>query len=255
MINGVKTEFKAVASESTPSVDENPQQLDFYPTDDGGYYVAVGKAKYLSHIVIPSTYRGAPVVGIAKLGFNECTNLISISIPDSVTSIGMNAFTNCSSLASVTIGNGVTSIGDWAFSNCSSFTSVTIPDSVTSIGNYAFTNCSSLTSVTIGNGVTSIGSSVFEGCSSLTSVTIGNGVTSIGQLAFSGCSSLKTINYRGTEAEWAAIEKDDAEIPSGCTIVYNYTDATPDEGENEGSGGNTGSGNQGGITLPFLPAG
>ena len=94
----------------------------------------------------------------------------SVTIGNSVTSIGDEAFYYCNSLTSVTIGNSVTSIGDNAFSGCSSLTSITIPDSVTSFGNYAFRDCSSLTSVTIGNSVTSIGEYAFYNCSSLTSV-------------------------------------------------------------------------------------
>jgi hypothetical protein len=77
---------------------------------------------------------------------------------------------DCTNLTSVTIGNSVTSIGSKAFVACSGLTSVTIPNSVTSIGDYAFQWCSSLTSVTIGNSVTSIGDYAFYGCSSLTSI-------------------------------------------------------------------------------------
>ena len=99
-----------------------------------------------------------------------CYSLTSVTIPDSITSIGEDAFADCSSLTSVTIPDSVTSIGDSAFCNCSSLTSVTIPDSVTSIWDSAFDGCSSLTSVTIGNSVTEIGFYAFDGCSSLTSV-------------------------------------------------------------------------------------
>ena len=129
----------------------------------------------------------------AKLIFSEDGKTItgvkgegikSITIPDSVTSIGSGAFSWCSSLTDITIPNGVTSIGDRAFYWCEKLTSVTIPDSVTSIGSGAFENCISLTSVAIGNGVTSIGDRAFFSCWRLTRVTIPSSVTSIGDDAF-----------------------------------------------------------------------
>ncbi len=113
----------------------------------------------------------------------------------SVEKIPSNIFYNCESLTSVTILDSVTSIGDWAFSGCAGLTSVTIPDSVTSIGDYAFRGCTGLTSVTIPDSVTSIGERAFSGCTGLTSVTIGNGVTSIGDYAFCGCTGLKEVIY------------------------------------------------------------
>ena len=98
-------------------------------------------------------------------------------------------------ITSVTIGNSVTSIGSWAFRECSSLTSITIPNSVTSIGNLAFYECIGLTSVTIPSSVTSIGNEAFGNCTGLTSITIPNSVTSIGNGAFSGCSSLTSHVY------------------------------------------------------------
>ena len=125
--------------------------------------------------------------------FSSCTGLSSVTISDSVTSIGWSAFKGCIGLTSVTIGNSVTSVGSDAFSDCTGLTSVTIPDGVTSIGSGAFLGCTDLTSVTIGNSVTSVGSSAFSGCTGLTSVTIPNSVTSIEESVFSDCTGLSSV--------------------------------------------------------------
>ena len=73
--------------------------------------------------------------------------MTSITIPNSVTSIGNNAFSGCRGLTSVTIPNSVTSIGEYTFEGCSSLTSVTIPNSVTSIGDWAFAYCKNIENV------------------------------------------------------------------------------------------------------------
>ena len=122
---------------------------------------------------------------IADDAFEGCTELTSVTIPDSVTSIGNYAFAGCTELTSVTIGDSVTSIGDYAFAGCTELTSVTIGDSVMSIDGSAFKGCSSLTSITIPGSVMNIGGSAFKGCSSLTSITIPDSVIYIGNLAFS----------------------------------------------------------------------
>ena len=174
-------------------------------TDDGYRFLYDGENGYLmgyygadSEITLPSSfiaYDGTAVYEYEIYGraFYGCDNLTSITIPDSVTSIGDYAFDGCSGLTSVTIPDSVTSIGNGAFADCSGLTNITIPDSVTSIGYSVFFGCSGLTSVTIGNGVTSIGNQAFSGCSGLTSITIPNSVTSIGDHAFEHCSSLQEI--------------------------------------------------------------
>ena len=142
----------------------------------------------LASITIPNS-----VTSIGGGAFSGCSSLTSVTIPNSVTSIGTYAFQGCSSLSSVTIPNNVTSIEAGAFSGCSSLTSITIPNSVTSIGSSAFDGCSSLTSVAIPSSVTSIEKRTFRGCSSLTSVTIPNSITSIGESAFERCRSLTSV--------------------------------------------------------------
>jgi len=122
-------------------------------------------------------------------------------IPNSVTSLGVQAFGSCSGLTSVTIPNSVTSIGESAFSGCTGLTSVTIPNSVTTIGGSAFFGCTGLTNATIGNSVKSIGGSAFSGCTGLTSVDIPNSVTEIGGSAFSGCTGLTSVDIPNSVTE------------------------------------------------------
>ena len=142
----------------------------------------------LTSITIPNS---VSIIGI--YAFSGCSNLTDITIPESVISIGNSAFYCCSSLTSITIPNRVTSIEIFTFMGCTSLTSVTIPESVTRIRDNAFYLCTSLTSVTIPNRVTSIEGFAFYLCSSLTSVTIPESVTSIDKYAFYGCSSLTSI--------------------------------------------------------------
>ena len=110
-------------------------------------------------------------------------------------------------LISITIPYGVRSIGDSAFGDCHNLTSITIPNSVTSIDDSAFEECWSLTSITIPDKVTSIGERTFFRCVSLTSITIPNSVTSIGEDAFWGCDNLKTIYFNGTKDQWKQVKK------------------------------------------------
>ena len=133
------------------------------------------------------------VTAISRNAFGRCTELTSVTIPNSVTKIDAESFYRCLRLTSVTNPNSVTTIGERAFEYCSSLTSVVIPNSVTTISSSAFSYCLSLTSLTIGNSVTDIGDSAFSGCSSLTSVTIPNSVTIIDWSAFYGCSSLTSV--------------------------------------------------------------
>ncbi len=152
------------------------------------YRYAFSGCTGLTSITMPDS-----VTSIGERAFYDCSRLTSITMPDSVTSIGERAFSGCTGLTSITIPDSVTSIGEWAFDDCTGLTSITIPDGVASIRWRAFSGCSSLKSITIPGSVTSIESSAFSGCSSLTGITIPNSVTSIGSSAFEGCTGLTSI--------------------------------------------------------------
>lgn len=148
----------------------NNQVVNPYVDTEEGYGFNVN--------IVSNTYsNGKGVIkfdgSLTRVGFYTFSesSISSISLPDSVTSIGQGAFQTCDSLTSVSLGNGLTSIDYMAFQECYSLTSVNIPDSVTNIDNNAFNYCESLESVTIGSGVTTIGGYAFSGCLNLTTIT------------------------------------------------------------------------------------
>ena len=125
-------------------------------------------------------------------------------------------------ITSVTIANSVTSIGNYAFYYCSNMKSVSMGTGVTSIGNYAFYECNNLTSITIGNHVTSIGSCAFLSCSRLTSISIPPSVTSIRSSAFSGCYAMESV-YITDLAAWCNISMGDQSCsPFYRNVISNY---------------------------------
>lgn len=158
---------------------------------DGTYMIDANDTELRGDIVIPSSYNGASVTAIANRAFAG-HKITSVTIPDSVTSIGYFAFEGCP-LRSVNLGKGLESIENGVFNKCRGLKAVSIPSNVTSIGDYAFENCTELTSVVIPNSVMSIGIAAFARCTKLASITIPDSVTSIGESAFNGCTSFDGV--------------------------------------------------------------
>jgi len=121
------------------------------------------------------------------------TSILTISIANTITSIGDYAFASCTKAISVSIGTGVKSIGSNAFRGCSLLSSVTIPKGVTTIGDAAFYNCTSFVYVSIPEGVTSLGSQAFYGCTKLTWISIPSSVTTLGSHGLGSCSGITDI--------------------------------------------------------------
>lgn len=132
--------------------------------------------------------------------FGHCENLVSISIPTSMTTIPRGMFANCTKLANISFPASVTSIGESAFSGCTALTNVTLPNSLNSIGDSAFKGCQ-FTSITLpdslgeGTTTTPIGASAFENCTALTSITIPKNVLTLGNRVFANCTALKTVKF------------------------------------------------------------
>jgi len=176
--------------------------LNYTLIDGPAYSVSLGSAE-AAHIVIPSTYNGLPVASIRENGFKDSA-ILSVSIPNSITSIGNNAFNSCIGLTNVKIPDSVTSIDGGAFSGCTGIKNVILGNSITSL-NGTFSGCTRLSSITIPNNVISL-NGTFYGCTGLTSITIPNSVTSIGDYTFNGCTNLSSIT-----------------IPNSLTSIGHYT--------------------------------
>lgn len=137
----------------------------------------------------------------------------ALTIPDSVTHGGTTyavvgieyaAFDHCTALTSVTIPNTVTSIGSWAFNNCTALTSINLPNTLTTISDMTFKACSSLTNLVVPSSVQTIGQLAFFGCTGFAVLDIPSSVTSIGTDAF---GQVRAVRYCGsaTGSPWGAL--------------------------------------------------
>ena len=157
-------------------------------------------------IEIPTELGGCTVTGLGEYSFSGYLsaaqshepyqfgrNIRSVTIPQSVTSIGDYAFTDCEELNSLIIKDAATSIGDSAFAECYKLTTLSLGEKITTIGKYAFSECRKLDNVTIPPSVTSIGKSAFRRCYALTTLSLGENIEKIGSYAFEECQNLTNV--------------------------------------------------------------
>ena len=170
------------------------------------------------------------VESIGRYAFQNCDNLTSITIPESMTRIEERAVSNCSSLEDIIFQNSssITYIGKSAFASCTSLTSVQIPDGLKSIEESTFSNCTNLKSVVIPFGVEKISSFAFLRCSSLTEIIIPNSVTTVGKQVFADCSNLKSVSLSDevktiTQSMFNGCKKlEHVALPSKLTNIRNH---------------------------------
>lgn len=183
---------------------------------------AFSSCKSLKSVTIPDS-----IISIGYRAFGNCSAMTSITIPDSVTSIGSNVFYGCTGLQSVTLSSNISAISSSAFYNCTGLKSVTIPDSVTTIESGAFSSCSGLKSITIPDNVTTIKSSAFSNCSALTSITVPENVTSIESQAFSNCNQLAEITILNPDCNISDSSYTISNNSGSYTgIIYGYENST-----------------------------
>ena len=197
---------------------------------------------------------GDCVTSIRGFGFNSCSGLTSITIPNSVIEISAYAFegtpwwsnysvdTNnhygnliyindvayratATSITSCSFKETTKAIGSYSLSNCINLSGVTIPSSVIEISSNAFNGCINLSGVTIPSGVTTINDGVFANCFAFSSMTIPNNITSIGKTAFQSCSGLTSVTIPDSVTsiddgafKWCS-SLTSVTIPSGVTTI------------------------------------
>ncbi len=123
----------------------------------------------------------------------SCCAIKSISLPDSVTSVGANLFCNSTELQVVHLPSGLKELSPFMFCGCKSLTKVEMPSEVEDFAEGLFADCSSLTEIPFCNGVRTLPEGVFDGCSSVTTMIIPDSVTKICAGAIANCENLTTI--------------------------------------------------------------
>lgn len=209
------------------------------PTDTNSFRFAILNkgtytvSEYLGNetdVTIPSAYNGISVTAISSNAFEDCPNLKSVSIPDSIIKVSYWPFVHCPNLANISVsinnlayksidGNLYTKDGKMMvmYSIGKDAETFSIPDTVVYFSWYTFYNCINLKSIEIPNGVLSIGLGVFRGCINLTDIVIPNSVTRIDLGAFEDCESLTSIKIP------ASVTKIYEDVFASCSNLSNIT--------------------------------
>jgi hypothetical protein len=204
------------------------QDADYTFEISGDYATITGYTGHGGEITIPSTLGGHPVQAIGIRAFSNIDSIVSVIIPDGVTTIWDSAFEYCSSLTSVMIPGSVSLIVT-PFIDCTSLITIdvaksnqyyasedgvlydkgidallqyppgrsggfSIPSNVSTIGTLAFYDCYGLTSVEMPDKLTDIGYGAFWNCGNLNTAEIPSSVITIGTRAFTDCFALAGVN-------------------------------------------------------------
>lgn len=189
--NGVKNigEEAFYYCESLASI-QLPESVESIDSDAFAY------CKSLSQVIIPENLKN-----IGSRVFSYCPKLISAgplgsesniefgwsdSIPD-------NGLRDCFDLVSIILPETLTTIGNYAFGSCKKISTIKLPDHVTEIGEYAFAGCTSIEEIEIPNKVSTISVCAFSNCGKLTSILLPDSITTIGSKAFGYCDNLSQI--------------------------------------------------------------
>ena len=176
-----------------------------------------------SNLEIPGELDGKTVTQLEKELFMNNMNLVSVVMPNSITTTGANVFNGCAALKDVKLSTELTAINTGMFRYCISLEHIMIPFTVTSISGFAFSDCIQLKDIILLS-VTAIGESAFDNCISLIDVVTSGKLTIVNGRAFRDTPWLDAqtdefvmigkdilIKYNGTDKK--------VEIPYGTTMI------------------------------------
>ena len=197
--------------------------------------------------VIPDTIEGLSVINVAPHAFQDCSELTSVTLPDTLENLGERAFWNCSKLAEIHIPPTLTVLSRNMFEGCLwweeqlkageyvivnsvllapskvSKGTRSIPEGVTKIGEYAFSNDTGLTSLQLPEGLTDIGSNAFMFCSNLNEISFPSSLTTIGQHAFLGTPWLSAQQQKNPLVQVNGILIDGTKVSGDVTLPDTVT--------------------------------
>ena len=186
-------------------LDENgtPKPVFTYSLDDDGNATITGYTGNVSALVIPEEIDGHKVVKLGNGVFKKHQEIVSVQIPDLITSIGVSAFRDCSNLENVNLPKNLISIGNRAFVRCTKIGKINLPKSLMEVDTYGinwwypFDGCSNLKEIEFEEGITQIPTGIF-GNTGLENVKIPDTVTSIGERSFADCTNLQEVKISDT---------------------------------------------------------
>lgn len=151
---------------------------------------------------VPDSLRRVEVAegctAIPDRAFTECYYIMSVTLPETLGSVGVRAFYSCRSLENIDIPDKTKIIGDDAFFGCDGLCEVSIGEGLEELGMQAFYGCISIESISLPESLKEIKSSTFYNCVSLSEVELG-GVKKIGKNAFKKCNDMSVLNLDGIE--------------------------------------------------------
>lgn len=177
-----------------------PEEIELSYFENWGYYIKDETDVVIktyegeeAEVTVPDTIEDMPVVELGNDIFKDHKEIVSVTLPKTITQIGESAFENCQALVNIELPSSLETLESNAFKGCSSLTEITLPEELYSWGASVFENCTSLTNITIPSKISNIEDSLFKNCKNLKEVNIPEGIYTIDSNAFANCTSLTNI--------------------------------------------------------------